>query len=404
MDRKTYLESVPTERYFNLIPKRRQIIEAASDAFPKYEYNANLLAKAYHPAIQRVLIADVKDMPNAKAYTLIPDKDSGTKELAPFRAGQYVSVSLQIGPSTLTRPYSLCGSPAEAFAGTYTIVVKSAKNGFASDYIRRNWKKGAKLDLSEPSGFFYYEGLRDEKTVIGIAGGSGSAPFLSLAKAIADGTEDFSLTLLYGSARESDILFKKELDELCAGCNKIQVIHILSDERGDGFEYGFITADMIRKYAPANENYSVFVCGPQGMYDFIRGETQKLGLNRRRIRFDAYGEYKLGDRDSDAVRDSKDKTFKITVVAADGETRELDAKGGESLLNAFERAGLNAPSKCRSGECGWCRSRLVSGSVYAPELVERRRHFDKIEGYIHPCCAFPTSDCVVHINYEAAEI
>lgn len=28
----------------------------------------------------------------------------------------------------------------------------------------------------------------------------------------------------------------------------------------------------------------------------------------------------------------------------------------------------------------------------------------RVEGYIHPCCAFPTSDCVVHINYEEAEM
>lgn len=83
-------------------------------------------------------------------------------------------------------------------------------------------------------------------------------------------------------------------------------------------------------------------------------------------------------------------------VAAARQLRRRDAKGGESLLDA--------PSKCRSGECGWCRARLVSGAVYTPEFVERRRNFDRAEGYIHPCCAFPTSDCAVYVNYEAAEI
>ncbi|MFR5780431.1 MAG: 2Fe-2S iron-sulfur cluster-binding protein [Oscillospiraceae bacterium] len=32
----------------------------------------------------------------------------------------------------------------------------------------------------------------------------------------------------------------------------------------------------------------------------------------------------------------------------------------------MERAGINARRLCRSGECGWCHSRLVSGEVYVP--------------------------------------
>lgn len=404
IDRKSYLEHVPVDGFFNIIPKRRKIIEAAKDEFPRYEYNANVLAKAYHPAIQHVIVSDVRDMSDAKVYTLVPDTDAGTTTLAPFRAGQYVSVSLHIGESVLTRPYSLCGSPADALAGTYAIAVKSVENGFAADYIHGNWKKGVKLDISGPAGLFYYEGLRDEKTVIGIAAGSGIAPFLSMARAIAAGTEDFSLTLLYSSRRADGILFREELDALTAGCDKIKVAYVLTRERREGYENGYITADLIRKYAPENGNYSVFVCGPQRLYDAVRNETDKLGLNRRRVRFDAYGEYRLSDRDADAVRDTKDKTFRATVVTSDGEAHTIDARGDEPLLVAFERAGLNAPAKCRSGECGWCRARLVSGDVYAPELTERRREYDRTAGYIHPCCAFPTSDCTVSINYEAPEI
>lgn len=402
-DRKTYLESVPVEQFYEIIPRRKKAIEAASDEMPKYEYNSNVLDKIFHPAVQHVIVSDVTEMKDAKMFTLAPDKAAGTERLAPFRAGQYVSVSLNIGKSVLTRPYSLCGSPAEAKAGTYSIVVKTMKDGFASEYINKEWKKGTKLDISGPCGFFYYERLRDSKNIIGLAGGSGIAPFRALAKAIADGTEDCSLTLLFGSRTEADILFKDEFDELAAKCDKFKIVHVLSDEQKDGYENGFITADIIKKYAPEDGDYSLFVCGSQGMYDFIEGEAEKLGLKRRRVRMDAYGEYKLTDRDAD-VAGTKDKTFKVTVVTSDGESHKIDAKGNESLLVAFERAGLKAPSRCRSGECGWCRSRLADGTVYMPEKVERRRGADKLEGYIHPCCAFPTSDCTVYINYEAPEV
>ena len=116
-----------------------------------------------------------------------------------------------------------------------------------------------------------------------------------MAMAIAAGIEDFKLTLLYGSRTEEEILFKEELDELQHKCDKIRVIHVLSDEEKQGYRHGFISADLISEVSDGD--CSVFVCGSQGMYDYIRGETEKLGLPLRKFRFDAYGEYRLGRRD-----------------------------------------------------------------------------------------------------------
>lgn len=398
---KNYIDNIPLERFDEIIPRRRAVIEAASAQMPKYEYNANIVARELHPGCQYVVVSDIKELEGAKLFTLSPDTKSGTEKLAYFRAGQYISVCLRIGKSVLTRPYSLCGSPKEALDGTYSIVVKRMKGGFASDYILDNWKKGTKLMISAPSGAFCYEPLRDSENVVAVAGGSGIAPFVSLAKAVADGTEDCSLTLLYGSRTEKEILLKDELDAVAACCDKIKIVNVLSDEQKDGYENGFITADIIKKYAPGDD-YSVFVCGSQGMYDFISGEFEKLGLPARRLRLDAYGEYKLSEKDTAAA--AKDKVFDLTVVKAGGETQTVPARADETLLVALERAGVAAPSRCRSGECGFCRSRLASGSVYMPERVEHRRQFDKAENYIHPCCAYPTSDCTIHIGCEVPEI
>lgn len=118
------------------------------------------------------------------------------------------------------------------------------------------------------------------------------------------------------------------------------------------------------------------------------GETEKLGLPKRRIRFDAYGQYKLTDRDREFTNRYQGKTFELTIVTADGVSQKIPARFDEPILVALERAGIRAPSKCRNGECGWCRSRLVAGEVYTPETTERRRQYDRVAGYIHPCCSF----------------
>ena len=396
------LESVPAEDFAKIVPQRRAIVEAAPDQEPVWEYQTNRVAKALHPEKQYVTIAKITDRPGAKSYTLVPDPSRGTESLAYFRAGQYVSVDLEIGDSVLTRAYTLACSPGDALRGSYTLTIKRNQDGFASNFIHDNWKEGMKLSVSGPDGDLNYEPLRDAKQIVGLAGGSGITPFFSLANAIREGIEDCSLTLLYGCRSEAEIVYRQELDALAESCGKFRVVYVLSDEDKPGFEHGFLTAELIKKYAPA-EDYSIFMCGPQAMYRFCDGEVEKLGLPRRRVRHEAYGEYHNADRDDGFPQDAVGKTFQLTVELPDGQ-RVIPAKSGESLLVALERAGIRAPSKCRSGECGFCRSRLGRGSVYVPSVIEYRRGADKKDGYVHPCCSFPTSDCQIFVNCDKGEV
>ena len=252
---------------------------------------------------------------------------------------------------------------------------------------------------SDPQGFFYYEDLRDAKYVVGLAGGSGITPFLSMAYALRDGAEDFELTLLYGSRDEESILLKKDLDEVAAACPKFRVVHVLSDEEKAGYEHGFITAELIKKYAPADAEYSVFLCGPEGMYRFLKPEIEKLALPERLFRRKMIDVTKTPWELDGYPQQCRDKIFNLTVRQGDREYK-LSASANETVLTAIERAGIKAPSRCRSGECGWCRSRMLEGSVFIPQENELRRWADKEYGYIHPCSSFPTSDIVLEVPGE----
>lgn len=407
-DNKNYMLIEPERPFDQMIPERRRIIEAASSEFPRYEYNANTLARKLHPSVQHVVVKDIQNLNGAKCYTIAPDMSEGTDELACFRAGQYISLKLKIGESVLSRPYSLISSPKEALGGKegiYRIIVKDMQDGFASGYINREFSVGTKLDISEPSGFFNYEPLRDAQTVVAAAGGSGIAPFMSMAEAIADGTEEFDMLLLYGSKTEEEIYFKDRLEELSkASEGRIKVIYVLSDEEKEGYEKGFITDELIQKCVLKGSDYSLFVCGSQGMYDYMESVAEKLGLPKRRVRFDAYGQYKLAVRDEEFISQYKDKIFNLTVVTGYGLVKTVPARADEPILVALERAGVTAPSKCRSGECGFCRSKLVSGEVYIPDKTEARREYDRLKGYIHPCCTFPKSDCRILVNIEEPKV
>ena len=300
--------------------------------------------------------------------------------------------------SRVSRPYSISSGPKEALEGRIAVTVRANPGGFAADRILAGLKVGDAVTASAPEGHFYYEELRDAKNVLALAGGSGITPFLSMARAIRDGSENFALTILFGSRTKESILFAEELNAIAAACPKVKVVHVLSDEEAEGYEHGFITAELIRKYAPAEE-YSVFLCGPEAMYRFVMPEVEKLALPRRLVRREMLGVTKNVAAQPGYPAGCAGKTFRGTVKQG-AEEYAIDVAADEPILVALERAGIKAPSRCRSGECGWCRSKLVSGEVYCPDENEGRRHSDAVNGYIHPCSAFALSDIVIEVPGE----
>ncbi len=403
---KSVLKGLGVGAFLGEVKLREQHIAEAPANEIKTEYAANIVAKKLHPHYQMVKVGEVTELKDAKLYKLVPNAEKGTAELAYFRAGQYISVFLPMEAdenglhSLSTKPYSLCSSPKAALGSDdnyYCICIKKSAKGYASEYILNNWKKGSEVTISGPLGHFYFQELRDADNIVAAAGGSGITPFLSMAGAVADGLESFNLTILYGSKKEEDILLKDELDAIVARSNgKVKVVHVLSDEKKEGYEEGFVTAELIKKYGEAmGKDYSLYVCGPKAMYKFLHGEVDKLGLSKRRARFEVAGEY--GDPTaSPEYKGDANAEYKIVVLVR-GESKTISCKGNETIMDAVQKAGIALTSDCRSGECGWCHSRLICGDVFIPSEADGRRMADKKFGWIHPCVTYPLSDVEIEV-------
>ena len=385
-------------KFKNMGKVREQAIQAAPAKEICGEFKINQNAKALHPDFVNLKIVDIIDHADAASKTFVFNAEDGGA-LPYFRAGQYISLKLEMDGSFVTRSYSLCYTPKKALDGTWAITVRSNPSGFVADRLLAEKKVGDVIKSSGPQGFFYYEDLRAAKNVIGLAGGSGITPFLSMAQALEDGTEDFNLTLLFGSRDEKNILFKEELDRIAAACPKFKVVHVLSEETKEGYESGFVTADLIKKYAPEGEEYSVFLCGPEAMYKFLKPEIAKLGLPERLFRRKLIDVTKTPWECEGYPEKARNCVFLGTVRQGPQEW-QIRASANEPLLVALERAGIKAPSRCRAGECGWCRSRLIEGQVFVPNENEMRRWADVEYNYVHPCCSFPVSDFVLEVPGE----
>ena len=82
---------------------------------------------------------------------------------------------------------------------------------------------------------------------------------------------------------------------------------------------------------------------------------------------------------------------------------QFTTRGGESILDAAERQGIQLPYGCRNGLCGSCSGTLLSGSLNYPEEVEEDELSAHDEGYCLPCKAVATSDVVIHIKEVETE-
>jgi len=380
--------------YFTNKPKEREkrIQETAPERSGAM-FKCNIKAAERHPDEQIFVIESVTDRgKGVKTYRL--RKKNGTNP-AFFRAGQYVVIRQEIEGKLIARPVSISSGPAETLEGYIDVTVKEVENGFLSKYIIENWKAGDEVKTSGPQGLFYYEFFRDENHVIACSGGSGITPILSMARAIASGDEDFRLTVLYGSKTKKDILFAEEFDEVMKATDKVKLVNVLSDSRAKGCEHGFITAELIKKYA-GDEKFSLFASGPQAMYEFLDAEAEKLELDLKHYRKEIFGSIKEPWTLPGYPAEAKGKVFSLKVKMC-GDEYDIPCNANENMMVALERAGIAGPNRCRGGVCGWCGSRLVEGDVFIPEITDGRRMADREYGYIHPCAAFALSDAVIEM-------
>ena len=372
---------------------RLNAFEAASAVPEATDPIADVVAQ-WHPKKFGVTVTAVRDAsPTAKTIRFVrTDKE----KLPFFYAGQFVVLDFKIGESVISRPYSISSAPFEAREdnGFFEITVRRSKgDGFIADYMNDSLKVGDTLTAMMGCGQFYYEPLRDAKHVVALAGGPGITPFASMAKEIAHGTLGCDLTILYGSVSADDIILKDELDALQS--DKVHVVHVLSGDAPDWQgERGFLSAELIKKYAAPDTTY--FICGPQAMYLYLQKELQKLGAPKRRIRFEVFGQAKDITQFNGYPQELKDKTFNLTVRRGIHED-VIPAKATESLVVALERAGIRIETACRSGACGFCRTKVLSGSVDICPENDGRRAADKDFGYVHACAAYPTSELTIKI-------
>jgi ferredoxin-NADP reductase len=359
----------------------------------------NALAGALHPASVRLRVAERRRESDTSAtFRLVPAVVGA--ELPPFRAGQYVSLRVAMDGAAARRPFSLSSSPDESRDGGYwEVTVKAKPDGYCAPYMLDRWREGETLSSSGPAGTFYYEPLRDGARLACVAGGSGITPFKAI---IADvlGHHEASITLIQGASCPDELLFSTEFDRLAAAYpGRLRLVRACV-EAEDGWEgeRGMLSKGLLAAAVPDPASAAWFVCGPEAMKESLAASLADLGVRRGRVRLESSAGAGGPAAYAGYVAPPGPGPFMLEVrTGALGSL--VPASPDETILTALERAGLEPPSLCRSGECGWCRARLVAGRAFSPGdgVSGGLRAADVKFGFIHPCRSYPLTDMVLEV-------
>jgi ring-1,2-phenylacetyl-CoA epoxidase subunit PaaE len=321
-----------------------------------------------------------------------------------FKAGQHLTLRAMLGGEEVRRNYSLCTAPDDQ---DWMVTVKRIARGIFSNWVGDQLKPGDMLDVMPPHGSFTTDfDASKPRHLVGIAGGSGITPVMSLIKSTLKYEPGSRFTLLYGNRDSNSVIFLEALAALKdKHLGRLEIYHFLDAEEQDielfnGMLDRARCEEAIEHLVPdAAEVDGWFICGPGPMMDAAEGVLLDRNIPKERIHIERF----TADRPPEAVaREIEQLQFQaegVTVsVTLDGRTRKVPFTQG-NILDSARASGFPAPFACKAGVCATCRAKLTSGKV---EMAARYGLTDEevAAGYVLTCQSVPLGDGVA-VDYDA---
>ena len=236
---------------------------------------------------------------------------------------------------------------------------------------------------------------------LGIAGGSGITPILSIMKTVLAAEPGSRFTLIYGNRKLRSTMFLEELEDLKNRYLSRLTLHLVfSQESTDLPLYGGrIGREKIGEFLgtlvdPASIDHA-FVCGPHGVNDEAEAALLAAGLAPERIHIERFGiPDAAGVKAVQPVREGDAADAQVTIIR-DGVQTVIDFHAEQgNVLDAAAAAGLEVPFSCKSGVCCTCRAKLLEGEVRMERNFALEKH-EVAAGFVLTCQSHPLTERVV---------
>lgn len=246
-----------------------------------------------------------------------------------FSAGAHVVVTMHDGGHMRRNPYSLMSPPHDCSAYEISVLAVEASRG-GSAFMHGGISEGDTLTISQPVNLFAAD-ARGRKHIL-VAGGIGITPFLAMMAQFRRSHTEFELHYAMRS-REHGAYWQQLIEQY--GPERIKVYF---DDEGTR-----VPLAQILDHQPLGTHF--YVCGPSGMIDHCLRTAREAGWPKENLHSERFLAPPAGQK------------FTVELVRSG---KAVTVGEHQSILEAVEEAGVDAPYMCRGGACGQCETAVVS--------------------------------------------
>ncbi len=324
--------------------------------------------------------------------------------------GQYLTFALPVGDTntqvpggqgTLTRCYSLSERPEPSH---YRVTIKrlsapadkpDVAPGISSNHFHARVQVGSLLNVKAPSGRFTIDRNPDVPAVL-VAGGIGITPMMSMLRWCLAEQPARTIHMYYGLRHGHEHAFKQQLAQLADSHPRFHLTIAYSrpgdaDVAGRDYHHaGHVDIDLLRRTLP-HGHHQFYVCGPAAMMESLVPALADWGVADKDIHFEAFGPASVRLSRATAADSGLAPSVALEVrLSRSARTLTWDGQD-QSLLEFAERHSVEVESGCRSGSCGSCETRLISGTVHYANKPDH----DVAPGHCLLCVGTPQSALVL---------
>ncbi|MBN3774458.1 2Fe-2S iron-sulfur cluster-binding protein, partial [Burkholderia sp. Se-20378] len=329
---------------------------ASASASAPESTSASTTASTSAPAWRPLRIAKIVDEARAIRSFHFEPVDGGT--LPAYEAGQHLTlrVALPGSDSPAIRSYTLSDAPGDAH---YRITVK--REGRVSAWLHDHAQAGMTLDAQMPRGRFSFD-LASPRPAVLVSAGIGITPMIAmLRRALADDQPSRRVVFVHGARESDDRPFTEALARVAATDERLSLHWFDSHpHEGSTAHAGRIDVAQLKRIL-SFDDYDFYLCGPSAFMRDLYDGLRALNVPDERIRFEAFGPSSVVRSATRTSATPEVASVPVVFRRTGREAAWVPADG--TLLEFAEGQRVDVPSECRSGSCGTCATRVLSGAV-----------------------------------------
>jgi ferredoxin-NADP reductase len=270
-----------------------------------------------------------------RSVTLTLEPNAAFQAGPALRAGQHVTLSVEVDGRRQTRCYSPANAENDPFI---ELTIGVHDDGVVSQHLYRNARPGMVVGLAGVGGEFVLPADRPRR-ILFVSGGSGITPVLSMLRTLTAEGHTGEVAFVHYARNATEACYRDELATLPG----VRVLH--------GYTRSSDPADLVGRFGPEHlaaamdAPDAVFVCGPPALVEAVQQHCPN-------VRSESF---------VPPVFTVPSEASGSRVAFADSGVDVTD--DGRSLLEQAEAAGLSPESGCRMGICHTCTRRKTSGAV-----------------------------------------